>query len=188
MNTSIHRLAKALNAASPDTFSKWSQQDVDSAVQLARNNWFHRQKMVLSWSCGALVGVALFALMLYELGASPSIVLNSAVLSAFAMLATAALTSEWVCGLWGAKAAEQVLHELSPLRLRQNLCEQALRVLDCPACRDYRDRVVAGGRELVRRDLAIMQDLSEDWLHELAAERRRQLCQQVHGLLEAKGA
>jgi len=48
-----------------------------------------------------------------------------------------------------------------PLKLRQDLTDRALKALEHPSARAYRDQVVAHGRELVVGDLSFLEELAD---------------------------
>ena len=77
----------------------------------------------------------------------------------------------------------RVLKALSPIKGSPEKCHEALELVERYACvRQYRDRILAIGRQLRMVDFQVMQSLADGAQAEEAQRAKDLVCQKLHGL------
>ena len=69
---------------------------------------------------------------------------------------------------------------LTPLVKTEKGCDEALNHIKCSLAKDYRDAVIAQGRELVVLDLYIMENLAKEETIQQEQSLRKEKCIQLH--------
>lgn len=85
----------------------------------------------------------------------------------------------------GGTSAVCVDYSLMPLQdAPEEDCEEALRLMRYPSVLAFRDQVLANGRELLRGDFAVMQEMAHAEAAREGQERRQQVCRELHGIAQ----
>lgn len=177
----------------PSSFKEVSQENLESMRAVLTENWIYRHSghlwraMQMSFVVAGLISYVVMLMSGYK-PHMPTIMLPILLaLICFGGYVFGTLFSLLLGDLFSSFVIDfqRIAYNLKPLSDTDSGCERAIHLLNFQLSKEYRDSVVAEGRELVCLDLEIMEKLAYEEKTQLEKAKRHELCMQLHtGLLE----